>query len=83
VQPIQFEFAGRTVSGTQISIHPFTDDPLKSRFEQLADKTYVFTMSPEIPGQLYRMQTRARTPQGPADAPPLLQESITLIGAQP
>ena len=83
VQPVQFEFDGRKVSGTQISIHPFTDDPLKSRFTQLADKTYVFTLSQEIPGQLYRMQTQARTPQAAADAPPLLQESITLIGAQP
>ena len=83
VQPVQFEFAGRTVSGTQISVHPFTDDPLKSRFTQLADKTYLFMLSPEIPGQLYRMQTQARAPQGSAGTAPLLQESITLIGAQP
>ena len=83
VQPVQFEFKGRSVSGMQISIHPFTDDPLKSRFQQLADKTYVFTFSQDVPGHLYRMQTQARAPQTQADAPPLLEESITFTGAQP
>jgi hypothetical protein len=83
VQPVQFEFQGRSVSGTQVSIHPFTDDPLKSRFEQLAEKTYVFTFSQEVPGQLYRMQTQARAPQAHDDAPPLLEESVTFIGAKP
>lgn len=83
VQPVQFEFNGRRVSGTQISIHPFTDDPLKSRFKQLSDKTYVFTLSQDVPGQLYRMQTLARAPQAQDDAPPLLEESVTFIGAEP
>ena len=83
VQPVQFEFNGRRVSGTQISIHPFTDDPLKSRFKQLSDKTYVFTLSQDVPGQLYRMQTQARAPRAQDDGPPLLEESITFIGAEP
>jgi hypothetical protein len=83
VETVQFELSGRTVNGTQISIHPFTDDPLRSRFQQLAEKMYVFTLSQEVPGQLYRMQTRARAPQAQDDAPPLLEESITFIGAEP
>jgi hypothetical protein len=83
VQPIQFDFNGRSVNGTQITLHPFTDDPLKSRFEKLADKTYVFTLSQEVPGQLYRMQTQARAPQAQADAPPLLEETVTFTGAEP
>jgi len=83
VQPVQFDFKGRSVSATRISIHPFTDDPLKSRFAQLANKSYVFTLSQDVPGQLYRMQTQVRPPQGQVDAPPLLEESITLTGAQP
>jgi hypothetical protein len=83
VQPIQFDFNGRSVNGTQITLHPFNDDPLKSRFEKLADKTYVFTLSQDVPGQLYRMQTQARAPQAQDNAPPLLEESVTFIGVKP
>jgi hypothetical protein len=83
VQPVQFELNGRSVSGTQITLHPFTDDPLKSRFQQLADKTYVFTLSQEVPGQLYRMQTQARAPQAQENAPPLLEETVTFLGVKP
>jgi hypothetical protein len=83
VQPVQFDLNGRSVNGTQITLHPFTDDPLKSRFEKLADKTYVFTLSQEVPGQLYRMQTQARAPQAQDDAAPLLEETVTFIGVEP
>jgi hypothetical protein len=83
VETIQLDLKGRSVSATRISIHPFTDDPLKSRFKQLADKSYVFILSQEVPGQLYRMQTQARAPQAQDDAPPLLEENITFIGAEP
>jgi hypothetical protein len=81
VEPIQLDLKGRSVSATRISIQPFTDDPLKNRFRQLADKSYVFILSQEVPGQLYRMQTLARAPQN--DAPPILEENITFIGAEP
>ena len=81
VEPIQLDLKGRSVSATLISIQPFTDDPLKNRFRQLADKSYVFILSQEVPGQLYRMQTLARAPQN--DAPPILEENITFIGAEP
>jgi hypothetical protein len=83
VEPVQFDFQGHNVSGTRISIHPFTDDPLKSRFKQLADKSYVFILSQDVPGQLYRMQTRATAPEAQDAAPPLLEESITFTGAEP
>ena len=83
VQLVQLSIKGRSVNGTQISIQPFTDDPLKSRFHGLADKIYVFTLSQEVPGQLYRMQTQARASQDQADAPPLLEETVTFVGAQP
>jgi hypothetical protein len=83
VEPIQLDLKGRSVSATRISIQPFTDDPLKNRFRQLADKSYVFILSQEVPGQLYRMQTLARAPQAQNDAPPLLEENITFIGAEP
>jgi hypothetical protein len=83
VEAVQFEYEGHSVNGKRIRIQPFSADPLRSRFEQLADKTYVFTLSDAVPGRLYRMHTQARAPQSGADGTVLLEESITLIGAQP
>ena len=83
VAPVQIQYDGRTIAGTQVSIDPFVDDPLRSRFQQLADKHYAFIFSPDVPGQLYRMQTQARTAQAhPGDAP-VLEETITLTGETP
>jgi len=80
VAPVQIQYDGRTIAGTQVSIDPFVDDPLRSRFQQLADKHYAFIFSPDVPGQLYRMQTQARSAQSkPGDAP-VLEETITLTG---
>jgi hypothetical protein len=83
VEPIEFDYQGHSVNGTRITIQPFNGDPLRSRFEQLADKSYVFMLSQAVPGQLYRMQTQARKAQAGADAAPVLEETITLIGVQP
>jgi hypothetical protein len=83
VAPVQIQYDGRTIAGTQVSIDPFVDDPLRSRFQQLAEKHYAFIFSPDVPGQLYRMQTQARAAQAqPGDAP-VLEETITLTGETP
>jgi hypothetical protein len=81
--PVQFEFGGRSMSGTQIVVQPYTNDPLRSRFEQLADKTYIFTVSDSIPGGVYRMQTTARPSSTGSAAPPLIEETVTLKQVQP
>ncbi len=83
IRPVTFEFAGRSVSGEQITIHPYQDDPLKSRFERLADKTYTFTLSDQVPGMLYQMRTVINAPGAAEGTAPLLEETLTLQGAEP
>jgi hypothetical protein len=82
VRPITFEFAGREVAGEEIVVHPYQDDPLRQRFQRLANKTYSFTLSDQVPGMLYRMQTFVRSPAGDA-APALIEETVSLVETGP
>jgi hypothetical protein len=83
IHPITFEFAGHTVAGEQITIHPYRDDPLRKRFQRLAEKAYTFTLSDRVPGGVYRMETVVEAPAAHAGTPPLISETLTLLGAQP
>lgn len=83
VRPVKFEFAGREVAGQEITVHPYQDDPLRKRFERLADKTYTFTLSDQVPGMLYRMQTVVPAPATGATAAPLIEETVALVGTEP
>lgn len=83
IRPVTFEFAGHEVTGQQITIHPYQDDPLRKRFERLSDKTYTFTLSDQVPGMLYRMQTVVRPPAAGDSTPPLIEESISLVKTEP
>jgi hypothetical protein len=83
ILPVTFEFAGHTVSGEQITVHPYRDDPLRKRFQRLAEKAYIFTLSDQVPGGIYRMETVVEAADARADTPPLISETLTLLGAQP
>lgn len=50
VKPMTVSHGGRKVSGTEIRITPYVNDPLKERFARYAGKYYVFRLSEEIPG---------------------------------
>jgi len=83
IRPVTFEFSGHTLSGEQITVHPFRDDPLRKRFQRLAEKAYAFTLSDQVPGGIYRIETVIDTPDAPAGTPPLMSETLTFVGAQP
>ena len=52
----------RRVAATQIRIAPYRDDPARSRYEKFADKTYVFTLSDEIPGKVVELHSEVLGP---------------------
>lgn len=81
VQPRTLRFQGRDVAGTEISIAPYADDPMRARYERLADKRYVFWRSAEVPGQLYGVRTVV--PDKADAARPLLGTELWLTGAEP
>lgn len=80
VKPVTLRWQGRDVPGREISISPYTDDPLRPRFEQLAGKQYVFTLSDAVPGGVYALRSRVA---GATGAEPLLEEELQVEGASP
>lgn len=69
-------YQGRSVAAREFVIAPYLDDPLRARFEKLASKNYVFTLSDQVPGGVVSIQTQVA---GDANAP-LLREEMTLDG---
>lgn len=83
VVPVTFEYGGQRLSGQQITVQPYRRDPLRSRYERLADKSYVFTLCEQVPGSVYRLQSLVPAPADRDDARPLIEETITFLGADP
>lgn len=79
VKPVTLNWQGREVPGREITIAPYTDDPLRGRFEKLAVKQYVFTLSDAVPGGVYAM--RSRVAGANPQAAVLLEEELQLDGA--
>jgi hypothetical protein len=83
IRPVTFDFAGHNVAGQEITVHPYRDDPLKTRFEQLAGKAYTFMFSDQVPGTLYQLRTVIDAPRAADGSAPLLEETLTLLGTEP
>ena len=81
IEELNVAFQGKPVSARRITITPYADDPLRVRFEKLADKTYTFTLSDAVPGGVLSIRTQVDAAD--ANAPPLLTEEMSLIGANP
>ena len=79
VRETTLPFAGRPVPAQELEIAPYLDDPLRPRFEALAGKRYLFTLSPAVPGAVYAIATRVAGPS--AGAPALVAEELLVDGA--
>ena len=76
IREVTLPFDGRNVVAKEISFTPYTDDPLRARFEQLINKRYVFTLSDAVPGGVLSIRTQVDAPA--AGSPPLLAEEMAL-----
>ena len=81
IKEVSLPYRGKNVAAREISIAPYLDDPLRARFEKLANKQYVFTLSDAVPGGVYAV--RIRIDGESATAAPLLVEEMVLDGAKP
>lgn len=81
LQEVNVSYRGKDVPAREIRIAPYADDPLRARFEKLANKTYVFTLSDAVPGGLYAIRTRIAGET--ADAAPLITEEMVVEGGTP
>ncbi len=77
VRDTTFQHGGRAWPAKEVRVTPYVADPSRNRFERYASKEYVFVLAPGLPGTVAQMRTRIPGP-GAADAPPLLEETVTL-----
>jgi hypothetical protein len=81
LREVTLRWRGREVPGREISLSPYLDDPLRARFEKLANKQYIFTLSDAVAGGVYAMRTRIAG--ATAQAAPLIIEDMWADGAEP
>ncbi len=81
ITEVSLPYRGKTIAAREISIAPYLDDPLRARFEKLANKQYVFTLSDAVPGGVYAVRTRIDGES--AAAAPLMVEEMVIDGAKP
>ena len=81
IRDITLPYGGQQVAVREISISPYLDDPNRSRYEKLANKTYVFLLAKAVPGGLYGI--RSRIDADSTAAVPLMAEEMLLEGTTP
>lgn len=79
---VTLRYRGKAVAGREFTITPYADDPNRPRFEQLANKRYVFTLSDAVPGGIYAIRAQVADLAKGAAAPPLLTEELLIEGAE-
>jgi hypothetical protein len=79
VKPVTLTLAGKTVQAREIHIAPYRDDPARSRYEKFAEKTFVLTLSDQVPGGIVEMRSQLLAPEGGGGPKPLLAESVKYV----
>lgn len=80
---VTLRYRGKPVAGREFTISPYLDDPNRTRFEKIAVKQYVFTVSDAVPGGVYAIRSVIPDRDAGAAAPPLLAEELLIDGAEP
>jgi hypothetical protein len=81
IRQTRLPYKGQAVAVQEISIAPYADDPMRQRYDKLANKRYVFLLASAVPGGLYGIRTRIDGDS--ADTPALMAEEMLIEGAQP
>jgi hypothetical protein len=76
IHPVSINHLGKRYKGSQVTIQPYINDPLRARFPAYVNKTYTFSFSSHIPGSLYRVHTST----GTSEAGSTVEETMTFVG---
>ena len=77
VEDIEFNFNGKKYSGKQVSFQPFLETELKNRVSRYKTKKFIVTMSENIPGFIYKIETYIKDLENPDDK---VKETLTFQG---
>ena len=72
-------FDGKTVLTRTVTVRPYAGDPRLGRVKVIAEKSYTFVMSSDVPGGV--LSIRADAPADPAIGAPALGNTITFDAA--
>lgn len=80
VEDVVVSFDGKEFPAKKVSFKPYVNDPKRKLFEPFADKTYSVTVSDELPGYLYRIDTVV--PGSTPDGEPLIKEVLQFVSVR-
>ncbi len=67
IKDVELDFQGSKFEGKQISFQPFLETKLKNRVSRYKTKKFVLTMSENIPGFIYKIETFIKDLDDPTD----------------
>jgi hypothetical protein len=62
LQATTLNIGPRRIGATEIHIAPYRDDPARYRYEKFAEKTYIFTLSDDVPGKVVELRSELTAP---------------------
>ena len=67
IKDVELEFRGNKLVGKQIAFQPFLETKLKNRVSRYKTKKFVLTMSEDIPGFIFKIETFIKDLDDPSD----------------
>ena len=67
IKDVELEFRGNKLVGKQIAFQPFLETKLKNRVSRYKTKKFVLTMSEDIPGFIFKIETYIKDLDDPSD----------------
>lgn len=82
VESVSRSIGARRIAATEIRIAPYRDDPARSRYARFAEKTYVFTLSDDVPGKVVELRSELFAAPAAAGSARdiLIAESVRFVG---
>ena len=79
VKPVALDIGGKQLQAREIHIAPYRDDPARPRYEKFAEKTFVLTLSDQVPGGIVEMRSELLQPVASGEPTLLLAESLRYV----
>ena len=67
IKDVELDFQGNKLVGKQIAFQPFLETKLKNRVSRYKTKKFVLTMSEDIPGFIFKIETYIKDLDDPSD----------------
>ena len=67
IKDVELDFRGNKLVGKQIAFQPFLETKLKNRVSRYKTKKFVLTMSEDIPGFIFKIETYIKDLDDPSD----------------